>query len=156
MTDAITVTKLRKEYPPEKKGGVPFLAVNSISFSLKKGEILGLLGPNGAGKSTTIAMLLGVLTPTSGNIMYDGKNFPDHRSEILQSTTFASSYIKMPWRLSIIENLTVYGLMYGLKKNEVLQRIKKFLVFFDVWSQKDKTIDQLSAGQITRISFFTP
>jgi len=151
MIDAITVTKLRKEYPPEKKGGDLFVAVNSISFSVKKGEILGLLGPNGAGKSTTIAMLLGVLSPTSGSITYDGKDFFTHRSEILQSTTFASTYIKMPWRLSVKENLIVYGLMYGLKKNEVSERIKKFLDFFGVWNQKDKTMNQLSAGQITRI-----
>jgi ABC-2 type transport system ATP-binding protein len=151
MIDAVAATNLRKEYPSEIKGGNMFVAVNSISFSVKKGEILGLLGPNGAGKSTTIAMLLGILSPTSGTIMYDGKDFFNHRSEILQSVTFASTYIKMPWRLSVKENLTVYGLMYGLKQNEISQRMKKFLDFFGVWNQKDKTMNQLSAGQITRI-----
>lgn len=151
MTDAITVTNLRKEYPSEKKGGSAFVAVNTISFSVKKGEILGLLGPNGAGKSTTIAMLLGVLSPTSGKIEYDERDFFTHRSEILQTVTFASTYIKMPWRLSVQENLTVYGLMYGLARNEISQRMKKFLDFFGVWNQRDKTMNQLSAGQITRI-----
>lgn len=151
MVDAITVTNLKKEYPPEKKGGKPFVAVNSVSFSVKQGEILGLLGPNGAGKSTTISMLLGVLSPTSGTILYGDRDFFTHRSEILRSVTFASTYIKMPWRLSVMENLTVYGLLYGLKKKEITQRMQKFLEFFGVWDQKDKTMNQLSAGQITRI-----
>lgn len=151
MIDAVTVTNLRKEYAPEKKGRSSFVAVNSISFSVKKGEILGLLGPNGAGKSTTIAMLLGVLSPTSGSIMYDEKDFFTHRTEILQTVTFASTYIKMPWRLSVQENLTVYGLMYGLKRIDIYQRMEKFLKFFGVWDQKDKTMNQLSAGQTTRI-----
>ena len=151
MNDAIIVSHLRKEYPSEKKGKNVFVAVNSISFKLKRGEILGLLGPNGAGKSTTIAMLLGVLSPTSGEILYGGKNFFTHRSEVLQTTTFASTYIKMPWRLSVQENLTVYGLMYGLSKKEISQRMKKFLDFFGVWDQKNKMMNQLSAGEITRI-----
>ncbi len=151
MNDAISVTNLTKKYPSETKGKGPFVAVNSVSFSVKEGEILGLLGPNGAGKSTTIAMLLGVLSPTSGTILYDGKDFLTHRSELLQSITFASTYIKMPWRLSVKENLTVYGLLYGLNQKEISQRMEKFLTFFGVWDQKDKTMNQLSAGQTTRI-----
>lgn len=150
-SSVISVDHLRKVYPPEKKGGSPFVAVNDISFSLQEGEILGLLGPNGAGKSTTISMLLGVLSPTSGTIKYGEKDFFQHRSEILQSVTFASTYIKMPWRLTVMENLTVYGYMYGLTKKEFLNRAKKFLTFFGVWNQRDKTMSQLSAGQVTRV-----
>jgi ABC-2 type transport system ATP-binding protein len=151
MSDAISIDELRKVYPPEKRGGQPFVAVDSISFSLHEGEILGLLGPNGAGKSTTISMLLGVLTPTAGSIFYGDKDFHKHRSEILQYVTFASTYIKMPWRLTVMENLTVYGLMYGLSKNEFMGRAEKFLQFFGVWNQRHKTMNQLSAGQVTRV-----
>lgn len=151
MENAITIDQLEKIYPPEKKGGKPFVAVNKISFNLPEGEILGLLGPNGAGKSTTISMLLGVLTPTNGTIKYGDKDFAHHRSEILQSVTFASTYIKMPWRLTVMENLTVYGLLYGLSMSEFKDRVKKFLKFFGVWEQRDKTMNQLSAGQVTRV-----
>lgn len=151
MSDAITVTGLTKTFPSETKGGKSFTAVDNISFSLHTGEILGLLGPNGAGKSTTISMLLGVLSPTSGSIRYGTKDFFTHRSQILTSVTFASTYIRMPWRLTVMENLIVYGLMYGLKRLELMERAKKFLEFFDVWNQRDKTMNFLSAGQITRV-----
>ena len=151
MEPILTVTDLTKIYPPEKKGGTPFTAVNSISFELFEGQILGLLGPNGAGKSTTISMLLGNLSPTSGNIAYFGKNFATHRSEIMNTVTFASTYIRMPWRLSVMENLRVYAFLYGVSEATFQERAKKFLSFFDVWSQRDKTMSQLSAGQITRI-----
>ncbi len=151
MSSIIEVTQLSKIYPPEKKGGSPFTAVNGISFSLENGEILGLLGPNGAGKSTTISMLLGVLSPTSGSILYEGREFTEHKSEILQTVTFASTYIKMPWRLTVLENLRVYGYMYGLSTTDFYSRTKKFLEFFGVWNQRDKTMSQLSAGQITRV-----
>jgi ABC-2 type transport system ATP-binding protein len=151
MPQVLSVNKLTKVYPPEKKGGKSFTAVNGISFGLEEGEILGLLGPNGAGKSTTISMLLGVLLPTAGEIKYGELDLQHHRSEILQKVTFASTYIRMPWRLTVMENLTVYGLMYGLSSNEFKTRVEKFLKFFDVWGQKDKTMNQLSAGQVTRV-----
>lgn len=149
--NVITVDQLTKIYPPEKKDGAPFTAVNGISFHLQEGEILGLLGPNGAGKSTTISMLLGVLTPTSGCIHYGSHNFAHHRSQILNEVTFASTYIKMPWRLSVWENLTVYGMLYGLDHATFTKRAEKFLRLFGVWDQKDKTMAQLSAGQTTRV-----
>lgn len=151
VTDVLTVRNLTKIFPPERKGRNSFTAVDSVSFSLHEGEILGLLGPNGAGKSTTISMLLGVLSPTSGSIFYGDNDFFLHRSKILQTVTFASTYIKMPWRLTVMENLTVYGFMYGLSRAEFMQRAEKLLQFFGVWSQKDKTMNQLSAGQITRV-----
>lgn len=151
MKHALVVDHLSKVYPAEKKSGKSFVAVNDISFTLKEGEILGLLGPNGAGKSTTISMLLGVLSPTGGSITYDGRDFAKHRSDILRSVTFASTYIKMPWRLSVMENLRVYGLLYGLSNKEFESRAKKFLTLFGVWDQRDKATGQLSAGQITRI-----
>lgn len=151
MKSVLKVSNLRKVYPPEKKGGKEFVAVDSISFELREGEILGLLGPNGAGKSTTISMLLGVLTPTSGSILYGEKDFSKHRSDILQHVAFASTYIKMPWRLTVMENLTVYGLLYGLTTRQLNERAEELLQYFGVWNQRNKTMNQLSAGQITRI-----
>jgi len=147
----LEVDQLTKKYPPSKKGEAEFIAVNKISFVLKQGEILGLLGPNGAGKSTTIQMLVGNLTPTFGTIEYFNEDFATHRTEILDHVTFASTYIKMPWRLSVLENLWVYGLLYGLRREVFVRRAQHLLEFFNVWEQKDKTLNQLSAGQITRV-----
>lgn len=151
MKPAIIVDQLTKTYPPTQKGGASFTAVDTISFQVNTGEIVGLLGPNGAGKSTTISMLLGVLTPTSGKIIYFEKDLVTHRSEILQDVTFASTYIRMPWRLSVMENLRVYGYMYGLTKDQFEDRSEKFLTRFGVWEQRHKTMNNLSAGQVTRV-----
>lgn len=84
-----------------------FTAVDNISFSVKEGEILGLLGPNGAGKTTTIQMLLGIMTPTDGEIFYFGKLFKKRREEILKNINFASTYISFPPFFSIHEILNV-------------------------------------------------
>jgi ABC-2 type transport system ATP-binding protein len=151
MGIVLKVDNLTKVYPPEKKNGIPFTAVDTISFQLEEGKILGLLGPNGAGKSTTISMLLGNLSATSGTITYFGKDFVTHRSEILEEVTFASTYIRMPWRLSVMENLRIYGMLYGISGAVFERRVKKLLDFFGVWSQRDKTMNNLSAGQVTRI-----
>lgn len=151
MQPIIDVQNLTKQYPPKTRGGAPFTAVDSISFQVQPGEIMGLLGPNGAGKSTTIAMLLGVLSPSSGSITMFGKDFLKYRSECVNDITFASSYIKLPWRLTIYENLRVYGLLYGLRKAEYTKRIQPLLEFFGVWEQRHKAISELSAGQITRV-----
>src|SRR3989339_273014 len=83
-----------------------FTAVNDISFHLKEGEILGLLGPNGAGKTTTLQMLLGILSPTSGSIKVFDKDLSTHKSEILEHMNFSSTYVDLPWRLTVRENLT--------------------------------------------------
>src|SRR3990170_4157419 len=93
-------------------------AVDGISFSVKEGEIVGLLGPNGAGKTTTIHMLLGVLTPTSGRITYFGKDFRKAREEILNQINFCSSYIRLPWRMTVEENLDVMARFYGVKNRK--------------------------------------
>ncbi len=128
-----------------------FTAVNNISFTLHKGEILGFLGPNGAGKTTTIQMLLGVLNPTEGQISYFGKSFSKHRSEILKKVTFASSYIKLPSKLKVWENLDVAGRLYSVPEPQRSKKIESLLKFFDIWHLKDKLNGGLSAGQITRV-----
>src|SRR5688572_8482674 len=97
--DVLHVKNLTKKFKD-------FTAVDNISFSLRQGEILGLLGANGAGKTTTIQMLLGVLTPTAGEILYFGKNLNDHREEILERLNFSSTYTNLPWNLTVKENLT--------------------------------------------------
>ena len=113
----LSVTNLTKTlssgfWPCAKKQH--YTAVNDISFSLKRGEILGFLGPNGAGKTTTIQILLGTLTPTSGSINYFGTPFAQHRIPILKKVTHASGYDKLPTRLTIAENLDIVGRIYGM------------------------------------------
>lgn len=151
MSPILSVHDLTKIYPAPKKGGKVFTAVSHISFDLLEGEVLGLLGPNGAGKSTTISMLLGALTPTLGTITYFGKAFEKNRSEILNQVAFCSTYVRMPWRLTVMENLRVYSLLYGVDKKTFENRSEKFLKFFEVWDQRNKTMNELSAGQSTRV-----
>jgi len=151
MNDIVKVKNLRKVYPGPKRGAAEVVAVEDASFSIREGEILGLLGPNGAGKSTIISMLLGVLTPTSGTVNVFGSDLHTHHSEIMQHVTFASTYVRMPWRLTVIENLRVFGLLYGQSKAEFMERAQELLTFFGVWNQRNKTMSQLSAGQVTRV-----
>ncbi len=125
--------------------------VNSMSFVLNEGEALGVLGPNGAGKTTLIKMLLSVLTPTSGSITYFGENFFTHRSTILEKVSFASSYVRLPARLTVRTNLDIYAQLYGIPKNERAHRIEKYLKFFGMWNIADKETGVLSAGQMTRV-----
>ncbi len=129
-----------------------FTAVNTISFELKQGEILGFLGTNGAGKTTTIQMLLGVLTPTSGSIHYFGKDFATNRIEILKRVSYASGYDKLPARLTVYENLDIVGRMYSIPTAARKERIESLLKFFDLWQMRDKAMGMLSAGQATRIT----
>jgi ABC-2 type transport system ATP-binding protein len=110
MSAVLVVRDLRKVY----KGRRPYEAVKGISFDLQEGEILGLLGVNGAGKTSTIHMLLSTLKPTSGSIVYFGKDFFTHRSETLKKVAFASTYVSLPWKLTIEQNLKVFALLYSL------------------------------------------
>lgn len=151
MSNILEVSNLTKIYPPPKRGGQKFTAVDNVSFALKEGEVLGLLGPNGAGKSTTISMLMGTLTPTTGNVKVFGMDLARHTSEVMQSVTFASTYVRLPWRLTIMENLRIYGYLYGVTGREFRKRAEHFLKLFGVWEQRSKTMSGLSAGQITRV-----
>ncbi len=147
MESVLSVQKLTKTFP----GKPPVVAVDGISFDLKKGEILGLLGPNGAGKTTTIHMLLGTLTYSSGEILYFGKDFRKHRSEVLQKVAFASTYVNLPWKLTVRQNLEVFGRLYDLSKKEIQARSLPLLERFGIVDKLDVTITQLSAGQQTRL-----
>lgn len=143
----LSVNKLKKIYP----GSPPSTAVNEISFDLDAGEILGLLGSNGAGKTTTIQMLLSTLIPTSGSIVYFGKNFFDSRSAVLQHVAFASTYISLPYNLTVNQNLEVFGRFYGLSSLEIKNRIKPLLERFGIASKAKSFVSELSAGQVTRL-----
>ena len=151
MKSVLTAHNLTKVYPRRRSEKEPFTAVDKASFDLKEGEILGVLGPNGAGKSTIISMLLGILTPSSGTVTVFDKDLHKNRSEVLQHMTFASTYVKMPWRLTVYENLRVFALFYQIHKKEFAVRAEKFLKYFGVWDQRNKTMNELSAGQVTRV-----
>lgn len=150
----IEVSHLGKRYPGKFSWRTwsrkpDFLAVKDISFSINPGEIVGLLGPNGAGKTTTIQMLLGTTTKTSGDISYFGKSFTKYRSEVLERMNYASAYTKLPSRLTVRENLIVYGLMYRVP--DIENRIKKLLKQFDMLDFLNTETKALSAGQTTRV-----
>ncbi len=145
MNPILKVEKLSKVFPG------PVTAVDGISFELGDGEILGLLGPNGAGKTTTIHMLLGTLTYTSGSILYFGKEFKKHRSDVLQHVSFASTYVNLPWKLTIEQNLEVFGRLYGLSGLEIKKRQSPLLERFGIANKLKATVTSLSAGQLTRL-----
>src|SRR3990167_8081897 len=123
MNSILQVSNLSKRFGT-------FTAVDNISFSLKKGEVLGLLGPNGAGKSTTIQMLLGITTQSSGAISYFGKDFDKYKRESLQRINFASSFNSLQGKISVLENLLVFALLYDVKNP--MAKIKTFPLFIPV------------------------
>lgn len=150
----LTVHNLTKKFT---SGMWPFTqekthtAVNNISFSLKKGEILGFLGPNGAGKTTTIQMLLGTLTPTSGTIYYNGLSFQESPTAALKKIGYASGYEKLPPRLTVAENLDIVGRIYGIPGSHRAQQIEHLLNVFGIHALRDRQTGTLSAGQATRV-----
>lgn len=143
----LQVKNLTKKFGPPVGG---FTAVDSISFSLKEGEILGLLGPNGAGKTTTIQMLLGVLTPTKGEVYYFGKDLTSNREEILEKVNFSSTYTQLPWLLTVEENLNFISYLYDIENRN--QRIKKITEIFRLKKLLKEQMKDLSSGQVTRVN----
>jgi ABC-2 type transport system ATP-binding protein len=143
----LKVKELTKVFQNKK----PFIAVNGISFDMNQGEILGILGPNGAGKTTTLQMLLGILTPTSGTIEYFGQNLEKFRSEALQKISFASTYVSLPYNLTIEQNLLVIGRLYGFKKKEIQKNMDEYLEKLGILHKKKSLVTTLSAGQTTRM-----
>ena len=138
---AIEVERLVKIYKE-----VP--AVDGISFSIPRGSITGLLGGNGAGKTTTIAMIMGLLMPTSGSVKVLGAQMPHQR--VLQRMNFESPYVDMPMRLTIRQNLTVFGMLYGVR--HLAERIAELAEALDLTRLLDRPTGKLSAGQKTRVS----
>lgn len=127
-----------------------FTAVDDISFSMGDGEILGFLGPNGAGKTTTIQMLLGALSYTDGEISFFGKDFKNHREEILEKVNFSSTYTNLVWNLTVKENLTFISYLYDIKNRK--GKIKEVIDIFRLPELANKKLHELSAGQLTRVN----
>ncbi|MDA1191014.1 MAG: ABC transporter ATP-binding protein [Candidatus Poribacteria bacterium] len=125
-------------------------AVDHLSLSADKGEILGLLGPNGAGKTTTIQMMLGLTTPTEGDIRILGMDIKTQRRDILQRSNFSSAYISLPTNLTAWENLNVFGRLYGIKHSK--QRIQELLDLFEIPHVINTVTGALSTGQLTRLN----
>ena len=139
----IEINNLNKEYRN-------ILAVKNINFKINKGTIVGLLGPNGSGKSTTIGMILGLIKPSSGTVIINGQNIEKYRTHLLEKMNFISPYVELPKKLTVEENLEVYGRLYGVKnlKDKISDLMKKLnLTEFS----KRKT-GELSSGQKNRIS----
>ncbi|MGE3152721.1 MAG: ABC transporter ATP-binding protein [Nitrospiraceae bacterium] len=143
MTPIVQVCRLTKRFGD-------FVAVNDISFDIQPGEILGLLGPNGAGKTTTIQMLLGLITPTSGTIRMFGLDLASHREAIMQQVNFSSTYISMPYSLTVEENLRVVARLYGLAHVE--QRLDEVTKQLEMEEMRHKLTRKLSSGQMTRLT----
>jgi ABC-2 type transport system ATP-binding protein len=125
-------------------------AVDGISFTLPYGSITGLLGGNGAGKTTTIAMLMGLTSPTSGSAHVLGALMPRERYRALQRMNFESPYVEMPMRLTVRQNLTVFGMLYGVAN--LAHRIAEIAGELDLADLLDRPTGKLSAGQKTRVS----
>ena len=127
-----------------------FTAVDNISFDINQGEILGLLGPNGAGKTTTIHMLLGLITPSSGSIHMFGLDLARHRETILQQINFSSTYISMPFSLTVEENLKVIARLYSIQN--IQRRIDAIIEKLEMGDIQHKLTRKLSSGQMSRLT----
>ncbi len=139
----MTVDRLAKVYKTS-------VAVEGISFSLPRGSITGLLGGNGAGKTTTIAMLMGLVSPTSGTARVLGAEMPRERYRVLHRMNFESPYVEMPMRLTIRQNLKVFGMLYGVP--DLNRRIGEIAAELELTDLLDRPTGKLSAGQKTRVS----
>ena len=127
------------------------IAVNDISFEIDKNKTLGLLGPNGCGKTTSIGMMLGLITPSKGEILINGiKLNPENRIKLLNWMNFASPYVELPKKLTIKQNLEVYARLYGVK--EVQERIEEMIEDLKLKDFLDKKTGELSSGQKNRVA----
>ena len=141
----IDIKNLNKKYKN-------FNAVNNLSFEIKKGSIIGLLGPNGCGKTTTLGMILGLIKPTSGIVNINGKNIENekNRIKILEKINFISPYIELPKKLTVNENLFVYGKMYSVKN--LKKKIDSLISDLNLQDFRNRKTGELSSGQKNRVS----
>ncbi|MDC0901610.1 ABC transporter ATP-binding protein [Candidatus Pelagibacter sp.] len=143
MSNSIEVINLSKSYNSKQ-------AVNDINFKINENEIVGLLGPNGCGKTTTIGMMLGLLKPTNGQVLINGMDIEKNKISLLHKMNFISPYIELPKKLTVRQNLVVYGKLYNVNNlNEQIDYLSNKL-------RLDKLLDnvtgELSSGQKNRVS----
>jgi len=143
MQNLVEVKDLKKSYDLKE-------AVRGISFQIKDNEILGLLGPNGSGKTTTIGMMLGLLKPSNGEIIIDGKKIEDNRIEILKKINFISPYIELPKKLTVKQNLIVFGKLYSVP--DIKKRIEYLSEKLRLEDLLNRITGELSSGQKNRVS----
>ena len=143
MAYPLEILNLKKEYNNK-------IAVENISFKVNRNEIVGILGPNGCGKTTTIGMILGLLKPTSGKILINGEEIEKKRVDLLDQLNFISPYIELPKKLTVRQNLEVYGRLYDIKKlNKKIEYLTEKLRLQDILN---KITGELSSGQKNRAS----
>jgi ABC-2 type transport system ATP-binding protein len=143
MKNSIEVINLSKSYNQKD-------AVKKINFKVNENEIIGLLGPNGCGKTTTIAMVLGLLKPSNGQVLINGMNIENHRISLLHKMNFISPYIELPKKLSVKQNLIVYGKLYSVKNlNDKIELLANELRLKNLLG---KITGELSSGQKNRVS----
>ena len=143
MTTPLEIIDLSKSYDLKE-------AVRNISFEVNENEIIGILGPNGCGKTTTIGMILGLLKPSKGNVLINGIEIEKQRVDLLNELNFISPYIELPKKLTVKQNLEVYGRLYDVKELEnkidylsEKLRLNEFI---------NKITGELSSGQKNRVS----
>jgi ABC-2 type transport system ATP-binding protein len=140
---AIEVVRLVKQYNKTR-------AVDDISFAVVRGSITGLLGGNGAGKTTTIAMIMGLVLPTSGRVAVLGHPMPAEAAHVLGRMNFESPYVDMPMRLTVRQNLSIFGRLYAVE--DLRARIDELAHDLDLTEFLDRPNGKLSAGQKTRVA----
>ena len=143
MTNSIEVINLSKKYKDKE-------AVANINFKINENEMVGLLGPNGCGKTTTIGMILGLLKPSSGEVLINGENIENNKISLLHKMNFISPYIELPKKLTVRQNLIVYGKLYNIKN--LSDRINFLSEKLRLGELLDKITGELSSGQKNRVS----
>ena len=143
MKNLLEVIELSKIYNQKE-------AVKNISFKVKNNEIVGILGPNGCGKTTTIGMILGLLKPSYGKVLIDGVDIENKRVELLNQINFISPYIELPKKLTVKQNLKVYGRLYDVK--ELKKKIEDLTEKLRLKEILHKITGELSSGQKNRVS----
>ena len=143
MSNSIEVINLSKTYKSKE-------AVNNINFKINENEIVGLLGPNGCGKTTTIGMILGLLKPTNGKVLINGMDIEKNKISLLNKMNFISPYIELPKKLTVEENLKVYGRLYGV--NNLQNKISDLMKKLNLLDFKKRKTGELSSGQKNRVS----
>ena len=143
MITPLHIIKLSKDYDSKN-------AVQDISFKVNQNEIVGILGPNGCGKTTTIGMILGLLKPTKGKILINGKEIENQRVDLLNNLNFISPYVELPKKLTVKQNLEIYGRLYDVKNlNSKIEYLLEKLRLNEIIN---KVTGELSSGQKNRVS----